>query len=90
MPHEIVTSIIEALALVTAAVVTVLLPALLVNIRKHAKRAAEQTNNGHVENLRDDVDLLIVSMHQLNGALGVENTLVRERAHRIRQRREDL
>lgn len=87
MHHEIVTSIIAGVFSITSVVITVILAPLLFSTRRHAKTAAEQTKNTHSENLRDDLDLVIVSLHRLNAALGVENTLVRERAHKVEQRR---
>lgn len=87
MHVEITTSLIGGVALVMSALITSILAPFLISIRKHAKTAAEQTKNSHTENLRDDVDLMIVSLHSLHHALGVENTLVKERAARIRQRR---
>lgn len=82
-------AVMVALISTLGAAYAVTLP-ILISTRKHAKAASTQTQNSHTENLRDDVDLLIVAVHQLNSALDVENTLVRERAYRIRQRREQL
>lgn len=59
---------------------------LLVSTRKHAKTTAEQTRNSHSENLRDDVDLLIVAVHSIQRQHDIEDTLVTARAEKVRQK----
>ncbi len=59
---------------------------LLVSTRKHAKASAEQTQNSHSENLRDDVDLVIVAVDSILTSHGKEDPLVRARAEKVRTR----
>ena len=62
---------------------------VLFSARKHAKTSADQTRNKHDTNLRDDVDIAIVGLHNLHDALGLEDSFVRERAESIRARRKE-
>lgn len=62
---------------------------VLFSARKHAKTSAEQTRNKHSSNLRDDIDVALVGIHNLHDALGLEDTLVRERVEAIRARRKE-
>lgn len=57
---------------------------LLWSARKHAKASAEQTQNSHSENLRDDVDLVIVAVDSILTSHGKTDPLVRARAEKVR------
>lgn len=88
METDVIVAVIGAAALVTATA----LP-LLVSIRKHAKSAASnsaetryQTANDHRDNLRDDLDVVIVGLHKVLVHNGIEDTHVRARHARIRER----
>jgi hypothetical protein len=59
---------------------------LLVSTRKHAKTSAEQTKNSHPENMRDDLDLVIVAVDSMQRHHGITDTLVRARAEKVRTR----
>lgn len=59
---------------------------LLWSTRKHAKTSAEQTKNSHPQNLRDDIDLVLVAVDSMQRHHGITDTLVRNRAEKVRTR----
>lgn len=78
-------TVITALIALLGTVYLTTIP-LLVSTRKHAKTSAEQTKNSHPENMRDDLDIVIVAVDSLLSSHGKHDTLVRDRAERVRAR----
>jgi hypothetical protein len=62
---------------------------LLISTRRHVKSTATQTSNGHKTNMRDDIDVLIVATHKMHDALGIEDSVVRQRYLHIKERQKE-
>lgn len=93
MSDQVIVALIGMAALLCATLISAVLAPLLFSIRGHAKRAAmssaetrEATVNSHDSNLRDDVDVALVGIFNIQEALGIEDTLVRTARARIRER----
>lgn len=85
MSENLQTALINLFGVLYVATLPVLI-GLLTSTRKHAKTSAEQTKNSHPENMRDDIDLLIVAVHSIQRQHDIEDTLVSARAEKVRQK----
>jgi hypothetical protein len=81
MSDSVIVGVLSLLGLMYAST----LP-LLFSARKHAKTSAEQTRNSHSENMRDDLDLVIVAVHSIQKQHGIEDPLVAARAEKANRK----